>query len=120
MAKRKRDTPKRKPRKQTAAEVDQILDEPLQQRPLEASEQLRELAICYDDVADAQAKYELKADAAKTAKKTLEAATNALLEKVREFTHPTALPLFDAEERERDQQTMLDAADHGGAADVEA
>jgi hypothetical protein len=79
--------------------------------PLNPDAQLRILSACYDDIAEAQADYDSKAEAAKTAKKALDAATSALLEKVREYTHdpPDPLPLFDEAEREVDQQAMLDA-----------
>jgi len=79
-----------------------------------AGDQLRELAACYEVIADAQTKYTRKSEDAKTAKKELDAATNHLLEKLREFTHAPELPLFDGDERERDHQAMLAAADRRG------
>jgi len=79
-----------------------------------APEQLRQLAACYEDVTRRQAAFNAKNDEAKTAKKSLESATNLLLEKVRTFTHPVALPLFDQTARESDHADML-----AGAQDVE-
>lgn len=74
-----------------------------------APKQMRELAECYENVAREQAAYDAKAEAAKVAKKSLESATNLILERIRAFTHPAPLPLFDAAEREADQEDMLHA-----------
>src|SRR6185436_19751425 len=75
-----------------------------------APDQMRQLAEVYEDVTRRQAAWNAKNDEAKVAKKALESATNLLLEKVRAFTHPVALPLFDKNEREADQADMLAAA----------
>ena len=80
-----------------------------------AAQHLRELSDCYENVARAQAAYNLKAEAAKTAKKSFDSATELLLEKVRAFTHPVPLPLFDQKQAEADQADMLDAAKESGA-----
>ena len=74
-----------------------------------APHQMLELAECFEDITRRRAAFNQKADEAKTAKKSLESATELLLEKVRSFTHPKALPLFDAAEREQDQDDMLDS-----------
>lgn len=71
-----------------------------------APKQLAELAECYEDVTRRQAAFNTKNDEAKTAKKSLESATDLLLEKVRLFTHPKPLPLFDQQEAEEDRQEM--------------
>lgn len=76
--------------------------------------QLLELGKCYEEVARRQAAYEARAEDAKTAKKSLEGARELLLGKVRLFTHPTSLPLFDTAEAEADRTDMLDAAERGG------
>ncbi len=74
-----------------------------------APHQMHELAECYEDVTRRRAAFNEKNDDAKTAKKSLESATDLLLEKVREFTHPKSLPLFDQVEREGDHADMLAA-----------
>lgn len=71
-----------------------------------APQQLSELADCYEEITRRQAAFNEKADEAKTAKKSLESATNLLLEKVRAFTHPKPLPLFDHEQAEDDLGAM--------------
>lgn len=76
-----------------------------------APKQLRELADCYEDVTSAQAAFNAKSEAAKVAKKSLESVTNLLLEKVRSFTHPIALPLFDQAQAESDHEDMLAGGD---------
>ena len=65
-----------------------------------AAGQLRELAAIYEDVTRRRTAWAQKADEAKTAKQSLDAATECLLDKVRAFTHPTPLPLFDARQAE--------------------
>lgn len=72
-----------------------------------APEQMRLLAQCYEDVARARTAYEAKKEAAKVAKLELEIKTDFLLEKVRLFTHPTALPLFDLQKAEADRDAMV-------------
>lgn len=78
-----------------------------------APDQLEELGTLLEDVAGAKATADEKAETAKTAKATYESKVNLLLEKLRGFTHPKALPLFDGPAREADQKTMLDAIDGG-------
>lgn len=75
-----------------------------------APQQMKELGACYEEVTRRQAAFDARAEEAKTAKKSLESAQELLLEKVRSFTHPAPLPLFDHAEREADQQTMEAAA----------
>lgn len=75
-----------------------------------APQQMAELAVAFEQVTREKAAFTAKNEAAKIAKKALDAATDFLLERVKEFTHPTPLPLFDAAEREADHSTMLDAA----------
>ncbi|MEO8679234.1 MAG: hypothetical protein ABI665_09325 [Vicinamibacterales bacterium] len=79
-----------------------------------APQQLRELGSFYEEVTRRQAAYDAKAEEAKTAKKGLESAQELLLERVKSFTHPSPLPLFDETEREADQDAMLDSATEGG------
>lgn len=74
-----------------------------------APEQLRQLADSYDEVARAKAAFSVKAEDAKIAKKSLDCATELLLDMVKEFTHPTPLPLFDSAQEEGDRQAMIDA-----------
>lgn len=81
---------------------------------------LRELSEHYEQVVRMQAAFDARSAEAKTAKKSLESATNLLLEKVRAFTHPVALPLFDAKEREAETQAMLDAAPAAAGKDAAA
>jgi hypothetical protein len=86
-----------------------------------APSQMRELAAIYEDITQRQAVYAAKADEAKVAKKSLESATELLLQRVRDFTHPAPLPLFDAAEREADEADMLsggDVDDDGDAASL--
>lgn len=73
-----------------------------------APDQMRQLAEVYEDVTRRQAAWNAKNDEAKVAKKALESATNLLLEKVRAFTHPIALPLFDKTQAEADLELMTD------------
>ena len=86
-----------------------------------AASQLRELAECYDEIARDHAAFSAKSEAAKIAKKSLDASTNVLLEKVRAFTHPTPLPLFDGpkwskvEQDERDMLAGEDVDESGSA-----
>lgn len=78
-----------------------------------APSQLRQLADCYEDVTRRQAAFNAKSEEAKTAKKSLESATDLLLEKVRAFTHPSPLPLFDQASAESDLEAMIDAGAGG-------
>ena len=75
-----------------------------------AVSQLRDLAECYEQVTTAQAAYNARAEAAKVAKETLKSATDLLLEKVRTYTHPAPLPLFDRAQAESDIDRMIDSA----------
>lgn len=75
-----------------------------------ASAQLRELAELYERVTAEQTAFDEKAEAAKVAKKSVESATNLLLERVRAFTHAAPLPLFDQQQAEQDRSDMLDSA----------
>lgn len=79
--------------------------------PALAPTQLIELGYCYEEVVRRKAAFEAKNDDAKVAKKSLESATELLLEKVRACTHPAALPLFDQVEAKDDLDTMLDGGD---------
>ena len=85
-----------------------------------APSQLRQLAEYYEDVTRAQAAFNEKSEAAKVAKKSLESATNLLLERVRAFTHPAPLPFFDQVQAEDGHQEMLDAIAMAGGAAVDA
>ncbi len=76
-----------------------------------AAAQMAELAGCYEDVVRRQAAYTAKAEEAKTAKKSLESATEMVLQKIRAFTHGASLPLFDSKEREDDHADMLAAGE---------
>lgn len=71
-----------------------------------APQQLRELGVCLEEITRRQAAFDAKAEEAKTAKKSLESAQELLLERVKAFTHPTPLPLFDNAEREKDLDEM--------------
>ena len=79
--------------------------------PGTAPEALRQLATCYEAVVRAKTAYEAKREAAKTAKASLDLATEALLERVRAVTHPAALPLFDAGQAEQDLTAMVNSAE---------
>ena len=72
----------------------------------DAPAQMMELGELLEDVAKAKDTADSKAADAKTAKATYESKVNLLLEKLRGFTHPKALPLFDATEREQDLKGM--------------
>jgi hypothetical protein len=74
-----------------------------------AAGQLRELAELQTEVNAATSTYNVKKDAAAVAKKTVESKTELLLEKLRLFTHPPSLPLFDQTQHNRDVTRMLDA-----------
>lgn len=71
-----------------------------------APAQLRELGELYEDVARRQAAFNAKNEEAKTAKKSLESAQEMLLGKVKAFTHPAPLPLFDQQQAEDDEADM--------------
>lgn len=85
---------------------DTIIDESL------APSQLRELAGCLEHIVEEQTRYDKKSEEAKVAKKSLESAQAFLIERVKAFTHPTPMPLFDKVQAEEDEKDMLDAA-HG-------
>lgn len=76
-----------------------------------APAQLRDISEAYEQVIREQAAYDAKAEEAKTAKKSLESATNLLLEKVRAATHPQPLPLFDQQQSEQDLEAMVGAGE---------
>jgi len=76
-----------------------------------APQQLRELGDCFEEVTRRRAAYNARAEEAKTAKKGLDAATELLLEKVRTFTHPKPLPLFDQKQAEEDLSEMIGAGE---------
>lgn len=76
-----------------------------------APQQMRQLGDCYEEITKRQAAYDAQAEKAKTAKKSLESAQELLLLKVREFTHPTPLPLFDHTQAESDRDDMLACGD---------
>lgn len=76
-----------------------------------AASQLRQLAELYENVAKEQAAYDARAEACKVAKKSLESATNMLLEQVRAFTHAKPLPLFDQKKAEADRAAMVAGGD---------
>jgi hypothetical protein len=75
-----------------------------------AADQMHEIGTMLEDVARAKGMADDKAEASKLAKQSYESKVNLFMEKVRGFTHPKSLPLFDAAEREADQKDMLDAA----------
>jgi hypothetical protein len=73
---------------------------------LQAADQMEELGELLEDVAKALGTSITKADEAKTAKGTYDSKVNLLLEKLRGFTHPKALPLFDQHQAEADLVDM--------------
>lgn len=79
-----------------------------------AEQQLRDLASDFDEVERRKAAFTAKNDEAKTAKKALDAATELLLMKLKQYTHVTPLPLFDQTKEEADRGDMLDAIENGG------
>jgi hypothetical protein len=79
-----------------------------------APAQLRQLAEAYEQVTREQAAFTKKSEEAKTAKKSLDGATEHLLGLVKEFTHPKPLPLFDMDQRESDQAEMIEGAQELG------
>jgi hypothetical protein len=76
-----------------------------------APTQLLELGALFEDVTRRKAAHTARAEEAKTAKKGLESAIEILLEKVRTFTHPAPLPLFDQKEAEADRAAMLNSGE---------
>jgi hypothetical protein len=76
-----------------------------------APQQLRELGELCEDITRRQAAYDAKAEEAKTAKKSLESAQELLIEKVRTFTHPNVLPLFDETVEEDARAEMIAGGD---------
>jgi hypothetical protein len=81
-----------------------------------APAQMRQLAEAFEQVTREQAAFHQKSEAAKIAKKSLDSATDYLLKRVKEFTHPTPLPLFDAVREENDREAMVNAS---GAPEME-
>lgn len=75
-----------------------------------ATQQLRQLGEAVEEITRRKAEFDARSDEAKTAKKGYEGAVDHLVRLATEFTHPTPLPLFDASEREDDQQAMESAA----------
>lgn len=84
-----------------------IADSPIQVDDDLAGAQLRELAELQSDLLRAQHVAEDKKEAAATAKKTVESKTELLLEKLRMFTHPPSLPLFDQKTESRAVTRMV-------------
>lgn len=83
-----------------------------------APSQMRQLAELLEDVTRREAAFKARNEEAKTAKKSLESATEFLLLRLKEFTHPASLPLFDQTQAESDQADMLTPANGDfGAAD---
>lgn len=72
-----------------------------------APSQLRQLAEAYEEVAKTLAAFNAKNDAAKVAKKAHDIAIEFLLERVKSFTHPSPLPLFDEAREEADRAAMV-------------
>lgn len=73
-----------------------------------AGNQLRELAGLYEEVERRQAAYTFRADAAKTAKESLEIAKQAVFERLKAFTRQGSTPLLDAVQQEADVQKMVE------------
>jgi hypothetical protein len=90
------------------AQAQESLGEPIVDAGLTA-DQARQLSECSDRVDKARKVYEDKREAAKTAKETLENAREELERKVKAFTHPAALPLFDGPQAEADRAKMVEA-----------
>lgn len=82
--------------------------------PEDSQRVLEELGGMYDKAAELKARYEELKDLTKTAKEKYDAASDAILDRIRVTTHKSDLPLFDAEERERDQAAMEAAGDAAG------
>lgn len=72
---------------------------------------LRELAETYEQYVREVAAFNAKSDAAKVAKKSVDSITDLLLQKIKQFTHPSPLPLFDQAEREADLSAMRGGGD---------
>lgn len=87
---------------------DVVIDETL------APAQMRELADAYERVTEEKAAFDRKSEAAKVARKSWESAQALLLEKVRAFTHPAPLPLFDASQAAADEDEMVNGGDVTG------
>jgi hypothetical protein len=97
------------PEKVNIGEAMRLAVEALGERVIDndlAPQQLAELGGVLEDITRRRAAFDAKNEEAKTAKKSLESALDLLVEKVRSFTHPIALPLFDNQEREKDLAEM--------------
>lgn len=81
--------------------------------PEDAVRVLAELAALNDAALRAQAVYLDLKERAKTAKDKYDTAAEAVLTKLKQSTHASALPLFSLEEREADQRRMEDARSEG-------
>lgn len=74
-----------------------------------AQSQLNQLADALEERTRKAAAFDRKNDEAKTAKKALDVADEMIRTLVRDFTHPSPLPLFDAPQREADLGNMTTA-----------
>lgn len=85
-----------------------------------APSQMRQAGEMIEQIERAKAAYLAKAEAAKTAKKTLESAQEMLQTFVKECTHPTPLPLFDGAQAETDLTGMLNGGEVDDSDDPDA
>lgn len=77
--------------------------------PSLAVSQLEQLGEYHANVVRMQAAYDERAEAAKTAKKSLEAAQEVLIDQVKRFTRKAPMPLFDRVQKEQDLVDMAAA-----------
>jgi hypothetical protein len=89
------------------ASAQESLGEPKTDEGLTA-DQARQLSECSERVDRARKVYEDKREAAKTAKEALDGARDELERKVKAFTHPEPLPLFDGKQAEADVAKMVE------------
>lgn len=76
---------------------------------------LKELGALNDRALEAKARYESLKEDTKQARETYDSLASEVLRKIQAATHPLALPLFDAEQRESDLLRMQAGPEDFGA-----
>lgn len=82
-----------------------------------SAHQLEDIGIAHEEVIRQQAILASKKEDVKVAKAAVKAAEDLRDEKIRMYTHPESLPLFDETQAESDHEAMLNAAETGGEVD---
>lgn len=111
-------TPNYTPEKENPPTSPFVADSPITIDADLAAAQLEELANLHADVLRAAHIAEEKKEAASTAKKTVESKTGLLMDRLRAFTHPPSLPLFDQQVESRAVTRMAQGEPVGNQLDL--